>query len=99
MVSGTQAGIYPVIVLSGSYHEMGRQYGGLMKTELNDEYSYLINTVTSQGITKEEIMKSAREVHAYYPERIKEIFTGMSETTGRTMMISHSSITGQFSCY
>lgn len=79
-----QAGIYPVIVLSGSYHEMGRQYGGLMKTELNDEYSYLINTVTSQGITKEEIMKSAREVPAYYPERIKEIFTGMSETTGRT---------------
>lgn len=79
-----QAGIYPVIVLTGSYREMGRQYGGLMKTELNDEYSFLMDTVTSQGMTKEEILTEAEKVPAYYPERIKQIFTGMAETTGLT---------------
>lgn len=79
-----QAGLYPVIVLSGSYREMGRQYGGLMKTELNDEYSFLMNTLTSQGITREEIMDGASQVPANYPERIKEIFAGMAETSGLT---------------
>ena len=79
-----EAGLYPVIVLTGSYREMGRQYGGLMKTELTEEYAYLMNTITSQGMTKEEIMKDARMVPAYYPERVKEIFTGMAETSGLT---------------
>lgn len=79
-----QAGIYPVIVLTGSYREMGRQYGGLMKTELNEEYSFLIDSLTNQGITMEEILTEAGKVPAYYPERIKQIFTGMAETSGRT---------------
>lgn len=79
-----EAGIYPVIVLSGSYREMGRQYGGLMKTELNEEYLFLIGTLTSQGITKEEIIEEAGKVPAYYPERIKQIFAGMAETSGLT---------------
>lgn len=79
-----QAGIYPVIVLSGSYREMGRQYGGLMKTELNEEYSFLIDTLTNQGITMEEILTEAGKVPAYYPERIKQIFAGMAETSGLT---------------
>jgi len=79
-----QAGTYPVIVLSGSYRDMGRQYGGLMTTELNDEYSYIMDTLTSQGITKEEIIGEAQKVPAYYPQRIKEIFAGMAETTGLT---------------
>lgn len=77
-----QAGNYPVIVLTGSYRQMGRQYGGLMKTELNDEYSFLMDTLIRRGYTKDEIRKDARGITAYYPQRIKEIFTGMSETSG-----------------
>ncbi len=79
-----QAGIYPVIVLSGSYREMGRQYGGLMKDELNDEYAFLTDTLTSLGMTREETRKDGQEIIAHYPQRIKEIFTGMSETSGLT---------------
>jgi len=79
-----QAGNYPVIVLSGSYREMGRQYGGLMKTELNDEYTFLMDTLVSRGYTKEEIRQDGRAVTAYYPQRVREIFTGMSETSGLT---------------
>ena len=43
-----------------------------------------MNTITSQGMTKEEMMKDARMVPAYYPERVREIFTGMAETSGLT---------------
>ncbi|WP_181391176.1 C45 family autoproteolytic acyltransferase/hydrolase [Methanospirillum stamsii] len=79
-----QAGIYPVIVLSGSYREMGCQYGGLMKPELNEEYSFLMDSLTNQGITREEIIEEAGQVPQFYPQRIKEIFAGMAETTGLT---------------
>jgi len=79
-----QAGDYPVIVLSGSYREMGRQYGGLMKTELNDEYTFLMDTLINRGYTKAAIREDGRAVIANYPQRIKEIFTGMSETSGLT---------------
>jgi len=77
-----QAGDYPVIVLSGSYREMGRQYGGLMKTELNEEYTFLMDTLTRRGYSKEELRDGGRIVVAKYPQRVKEIFTGMSETSG-----------------
>jgi hypothetical protein len=79
-----QAGDYPVIVLSGSYREMGRQYGALMRPELNDEYTFLMNTLISRGYTRDAIREDGRGVTVYYPQRVKEIFAGMSETSGLT---------------
>ena len=75
-------GVYPVIVLTGSYREMGRQYGGLMKAELNEEYAFVIDTLTSAGMTKEEILAISQNITLSYPGRVKEIFAGMSETSG-----------------
>lgn len=79
-----QAGDYPVIVLSGSYRQMGRQYGGLMKTELNEEYTFLIDTLAQRGYTQEQAREVGRDIPALYPQRVKEIFQGMSETSGLT---------------
>lgn len=79
-----QAGDYPVIVLTGSYREMGRQYGGLMKTELNEEYTFLMDTLNGRGYSKEDLRDAGKVVVANYPQRLKEIFTGMSETSGLT---------------
>jgi hypothetical protein len=79
-----QAGDYPVIVLTGSYREMGRQYGGLMKAELNEEYAFLLDTLTNRGFTQEEIREAGQEITALYPQRVKEIFLGMAETSGLT---------------
>ncbi len=76
------AGDYPVIVLSGTYRQMGRQYGGLMKNELNEEYTFLLDTLAKRGYTQEEIREYGREIPAFYPQRVKEIFWGMSETSG-----------------
>lgn len=78
------AGDYPVIILSGSFRQMGRQYGGLMKSELNDEYLFLLDTLSTRGYTKEKVREIGRESTAFYPQRLKEVFLGMSETSGLT---------------
>jgi len=78
------AGDYPVIVLSGTYRQMGRQYGGLMKNELNEEYTFLLDTLAKRGYTQEQIREYGREIPAFYPQRVKENFWGMSETSGLT---------------
>jgi hypothetical protein len=77
-----QAGDYPVIVLTGSYREMGRQYGALMKPELNEEYAFIVDNLEKNGYSREEARAVMRNITAYYPQRVKEIFTGMSETSG-----------------
>jgi hypothetical protein len=79
-----QAGDYPVILLSGSYRGMGRQYGRLMKTELNAEYTYLLSTLEKRGYTQEQVREKGREYAAFYPQRLREVFLGMSETSGLT---------------
>jgi hypothetical protein len=78
------AGEYPVIVLSGSYREMGRQYGALMKKELNEEYAFIIQNRSQAGYTQAELRAIAKDIPALYPQRMKEIFSGMSETSGLT---------------
>jgi len=78
------AGDYSVIVLSGSYRQMGRQYGGLMKTELNEEYTFLLTTLTKRGYTQEQVRTIGRDATASFPQRLKEVFLGMSETSGLT---------------
>lgn len=79
-----QAGEYPVIVLSGNYREMGQQYGALMKPELNEEYTYLIDTLAKRGYTREMARAEGHNITAFYPQRVREIFIGMSETSGLT---------------
>jgi hypothetical protein len=79
-----QAGDYPVIVLTGSFRQMGRQYGGLMKSELSEEYTFILDTLTRRGYKQEEIRQIGRDIPAYYPQRVKEVFFGMSETSGLT---------------
>ncbi|MDD1719038.1 MAG: C45 family peptidase [Methanoregulaceae archaeon] len=79
------AGDYPVVVLSGTYREMGRQYGALMKTELNDEYRFILEGLAKRGYTKEDIRSMGREAAVLYPERQMEIFSGMAETSGLTV--------------
>ncbi|MEA5037477.1 hypothetical protein SDC9_23807 [bioreactor metagenome] len=78
------AGNYTVILLEGSYREMGRQYGGLMKTELLAEYAMLTSALESRGYSIECLRSYAAPGTQYQPERMKEINRGMAETTGLT---------------
>jgi hypothetical protein len=79
-----QAGPYPVIVLTGSFRQMGRQYGGLMKAELNEEYAFLVRNLSERGYTQEQVRAMGHDVQKFMPERMKEISRGMAETSGLT---------------
>jgi len=78
------AGNYTVILLEGSYREMGRQYGGLMKIELLAEYAMLTSTLEDRGYTIDYLRSYAAAGTQFQPERMKEIARGMAETTGLT---------------
>ncbi len=79
-----QAGDYPVIVLSGTYRQMGRQYGGLMKAELSEEYAFILSSLEKRGYSEEDVRSMGREAGILYPKRLKEVFSGMAETSGLT---------------
>lgn len=88
-----KAGKFNVVVLNGTYREMGRQYGGLlgpqikgMREELaNAEPSILaemkkISTMESDdNLTLEKFTNYSFQT---YPKRFQEIIRGMSETSG-----------------
>jgi hypothetical protein len=78
------AGPYSVIVLNGSYNEMGRQYGALMKDELQSVYDIVKNFSSKRGYTLEQIREMGRKSCEYQPERMKAIYAGMAETSGLT---------------
>jgi hypothetical protein len=79
-----KAGPYDVVVLSGSYREMGRQYGSLMKDELRSMYTIVTNRTTQQGATIEQVRDVAKKATALQPKRMKEIHAGIAETSGLT---------------
>ena len=53
-----------------------------MKTELNEEYTFLLATFAERNYTQEQMRSMAREAEFLYPQRQKEIFSGMAETSG-----------------
>jgi hypothetical protein len=68
-------GSLKVLELHGSYHQMGRQYGKLLRPELNEIYQEISNassSVSALGNTSFQL----------YPQRYKEIFYGIAETSG-----------------
>ncbi len=79
------AGSYPVVVLSGTYREMGRQYGSLMKDELLAVYDIVTEDAIKKGHTIEELRNDAVSGCELQPERMKEIYAGMAETSGLTV--------------
>ena len=77
-----QAGSYPVVVLSGSFYDMGRQYGELMKDELRGEHAMLVANLTERGYSTGALRDDAKEATALQPKRMKELQAGMAETSG-----------------
>ncbi len=79
-----KAGPYNVIVLSGSYREIGRQYGNLMRDELRSVYGIVTNTTARQGVTIEQVREQGVKATALQPKRLNEIQAGIAETSGLT---------------
>jgi len=79
-----KAGKIYVAQLNGNYKEMGRQYGELMKTQIEQFYTEAIeeNFPKSENFTRAEAEQYSDLLYERYPERIRKIFDGMVETSG-----------------
>jgi hypothetical protein len=75
---------FKVLELSGTYRQMGRQYGALLGKDLYALYRVAIETAFSQekGIPMERMRQVAQAVYAPYPKRYRDILLGMAETSG-----------------
>lgn len=71
-----------IVVLTGNYHEMGRQYGALYHNELAEiNASIQTDFVNGTGLTVAGMQKQGDATFNAYPQRYKEIMYGMAETS------------------
>jgi hypothetical protein len=91
-----KAGPVSVLKLNGTYRQMGRQYGALLKDDLAAMYTLAVDgkmiefytktlkplrTYTEEAARK-RMAQVAEVVYAVYPQMYKEILLGMAETSG-----------------
>jgi len=79
-----RAGNIGIVQLSGSYKEMGRQYGGLLKDEIQEFYTIVIDEhyIKDKGLKYEEIKGFSEAVYIRYPGKFKALMSGINETSG-----------------
>ncbi|MHB8119513.1 MAG: C45 family autoproteolytic acyltransferase/hydrolase [Methanothrix sp.] len=78
-----QLGSLKVLELHGSYREMGRQYGYLLKDDLNQIYDNMSRDFgNSEAPTRDHLLAFGNRSFQLYPQRYKEIILGMAETSG-----------------
>lgn len=85
-----RAGKFNVLVLNGTYREMGRQYGGLIGPQIKAMYKESLNVTSTTTAMLEEMGMKDPEVSLQnftsprfqaYPKRFQEMITGISETS------------------
>ncbi|MCR4676604.1 MAG: hypothetical protein K5634_05180 [Sphaerochaetaceae bacterium] len=78
-------GVVKVVNLYGSWYEMGRQYGALMKEELNEVSSFIEDIASASEQNAQKATSIAKVQEAQTPYRILEFMRGASETSGLTL--------------
>ena len=74
-----------VVSLRGTWYEMGRQYGALMRNELTEVYDF-VETIIEYSIGNAQKAESIIAVQtAQTPYRICRFFEGAAETSGLTV--------------
>jgi len=76
-----------VVNLHGTYRQMGRQYGYLLREQLKGLYTIAIDQyfIKKKKVSPETIHHMARALFNFYPQRFKDIIYGMAETSGLTI--------------
>jgi len=82
-----QIGKFNVLVLNGSFREMGRQYGSLLGPTMQSFYTKAIEEyIIGKGhATYEQIRDASEKGYETYPVYITEMIEGMAETSGLTL--------------
>jgi len=74
-----------VVNLRGTWHEMGRQYGMLMKKELEDVHQFIHNILDNRIVNPDMAAAVVDTEERQTPYRIVEFMRGASETSGLTI--------------
>jgi len=79
-----KAGKINILELDGTYRQMGRQYGGLLKAQLGEFYDIVISKylIKEERMSYVKLLVLARILFYRYPAKFKEMFKGMSEASG-----------------
>ena len=86
-----RAGKLRVVVLRGDYKEMGRQYGGLLGSQMKgmaataeQALAKLLSEMDSK-LTLKDLQDVASAQCRLYPKRLRDVLTGASETSGLSL--------------
>ena len=74
-----------VVSLHGTWREMGRQYGMLMKDELHEVYAFVAHMITLSSENTERSESIIALDKAQYTNSIREFMEGVSETSCLTI--------------
>jgi hypothetical protein len=74
-----------VVNLQGTWYEMGRQYGMLMKSELEEVYTFVQALMENNERNDKNVKKIVQVETKQTPYRILEFMRGASETSGLTI--------------
>jgi len=79
-----KAGKINVLELCGNYRQMGRQYGGLLKSDWEKCYQIAFEKyfIGKNGMTYETLDKIAKDYFRRLPKRLQDLIYGMAETSG-----------------
>ena len=81
----TAADKFTVLDLHGSFREMGRQYGYLMRNEMQEAYKRTMNGTAAMGLGKAQVKEAGDMLYDSMSEKYVELIGGMSETSGLTL--------------
>ena len=87
-------GTFHVLVIKGTWREMGRQYGYLLRNEMNEFYEIVVTDylIGTNGLTYEDVREAAYYYHDQRFLYVHELIAGMAETSGwsleKTIIIS-----------
>ena len=77
------AGAFLVPVLSGSYHDMGVQYGTLMKEHMQKAYDVVVKPQVDSGVITDDVAKEWTDrALTTFSTRNKDFYAGMQKGTG-----------------
>lgn len=72
-----------IVNLSGSWYEMGRQYGNLVRPQLEHVLAFLLEKADTPK-KLEDVGLIAERLYGHYPQVLRDFFRGAAETSGLT---------------
>lgn len=89
----TLNGSFTVLDLHGNFRQMGRQYGYLMREEMQEAYNKTMVETAAMGMPPEQVIAAGDMLYDSNSQKYVELMQGMSETSGLTLA-QHKQLNG-----